>query len=150
MKLGRTFLAGLFAAVLAAPAFATDNQSTLQNQQPQASALQTQQQGLGSTQTSEQANQENQHQNKAQGTASEKTASNLNSPININTATVQDLKSVKGVGQKRAEAIVKYRDANGNFASLDDLAKVKGISQKWVEKNRTHLTIGDSSPVAAG
>ena len=50
--------------------------------------------------------------------------------INLNKADVDTLtQSFKGIGRKRAEAIVAYREANGEFKSLDDLALVKGIGR---------------------
>lgn len=60
--------------------------------------------------------------------------------ININKADINTLtQSFKGVGQKRAEAIVAYREANGGFKSIDDLALVKGLGKSFVDKNREKL-----------
>lgn len=60
--------------------------------------------------------------------------------ININKADVDTLtQSFKGIGRKRAEAIIAYRDANDGFKSIDDLALVKGIGKSFVEKNRQQL-----------
>lgn len=61
--------------------------------------------------------------------------------IDINSADAKSLTLLKGIGQKRAEAIVKYREANGNFKSVDELSKVKGISKSIIEKNRDHMTV---------
>ena len=55
-------------------------------------------------------------------------------PININTADAHELATLKGVGPKKATAIVQYREANGLFKSIDDLSKVKGFSEKTVKK----------------
>lgn len=63
-------------------------------------------------------------------------------PVDINTASVEILAdAVKGIGSKKAEAIVAYREEHGAFKTVDDLAKVKGIGQKTIEKNREHLTV---------
>ena len=62
-------------------------------------------------------------------------------PVNINTADAATLSKVKGLGPKKAEAIVKYRDANGPFPSIDDVSKVKGIGPKLLKKIRDQLTI---------
>lgn len=70
-------------------------------------------------------------------------------PININTADVAGLQQLTGIGQKKAEAIIQYRDKNGPFASVDDLAKVSGIGEKTVEKNRSLMTVGSEKPAAA-
>lgn len=60
----------------------------------------------------------------------------LAAPININTADVQALsKNIKGVGLKKAQAIVAFRDKNGKFKTIQDLKKVKGIGSKLLEKN---------------
>ena len=50
--------------------------------------------------------------------------------VNINTATVEELKTLKGVGEKKAEAIIEYRKKNGSFQTKEDLMKVRGIGKK--------------------
>lgn len=62
--------------------------------------------------------------------------------VNINTASVQELTSLPGIGQAKAEAIVKYREANGPFKSVDDITKVSGIGPKMLEKIKDEITIG--------
>ncbi len=63
-------------------------------------------------------------------------------PVNINTATADSLAfNIKGVGKKKAEAIIAYRQANGPFKSIDELLKVKGIGPKILVKNRADLLI---------
>ena len=57
--------------------------------------------------------------------------------IDINTADKAALMTViKGVGEKRAEAIIAYREKNGPFKSIDELAEVSGIGQSIVDANR--------------
>jgi competence protein ComEA len=46
--------------------------------------------------------------------------------VNINTATKEELTSIKGIGEKRAQDIIDYRTKNGNFKSVDDLEKFPG------------------------
>lgn len=65
-------------------------------------------------------------------------------PININTADAKTLETIKGIGAKKAAAIVAYRDKHGNFTSVDELTKVKGISAAMVKKNHEMLTVGDA------
>lgn len=61
--------------------------------------------------------------------------------ININKADLGTLvQSFKGIGKKRAEAIIAFREAHGGFKSIDDLALVKGIGKSFVEKNRAKLS----------
>jgi competence protein ComEA len=62
--------------------------------------------------------------------------------VNINTADAALLAAVlKGVGQKKAQAIIEFREANGPFVSADDLARVKGIGPRTVEINRSAIRI---------
>jgi len=53
--------------------------------------------------------------------------------ININTASAEELTSVKGIGEKTAQAIVEYRQKNGSFNTIEDIKKVKGIGDKKFE-----------------
>jgi competence protein ComEA len=63
-------------------------------------------------------------------------------PVNINTADAKTLATnIKGVGDKKAEAIVQYREKYGPFKSADDLTKVKGIGPQLIEKNRDSLLV---------
>ena len=61
--------------------------------------------------------------------------------IDINIADSKVLSSLKGVGMKKAQAIIKYRDENGKFISIDDLLNVNGIGKKILALNKTKLTI---------
>ncbi|WP_430461985.1 ComEA family DNA-binding protein [Thalassolituus sp. LLYu03] len=61
--------------------------------------------------------------------------------VNLNTATVEQLTTLKGVGKAKAEAIIQYRAAHGEFKSLDELTQVKGIGAGIIEKNRGLLAL---------
>ena len=61
--------------------------------------------------------------------------------IDINTATVEDLEKVKGIGKTIAERIVEYRYRNGAFASIDDLKNVKGAGVALFEKIRDRIRV---------
>lgn len=66
-------------------------------------------------------------------------------PVDINTAGAEALaEAISGVGLKRAEAIIAYRDEHGPFASVDDLAKVQGIGERIVDGSRDRLKAGKS------
>jgi len=67
-------------------------------------------------------------------------------PVNINTADVKTLDTVKGIGPKKAQAIVDYRTKHGPFKSVDDLTNVPGIKAKTLEKLRANLTVGEGAP----
>lgn len=67
-------------------------------------------------------------------------------PVDINSADASTLASViTGVGESRAVAIVKYRDAHGPFASVDELSNVKGIGMKTIDKSRSNLMVSAPS-----
>lgn len=61
--------------------------------------------------------------------------------ININTADVPELTKLKGIGVKKAEAIVAWRTANGDFKSVDQLLEVKGIGEATLMQNRENIRI---------
>jgi competence protein ComEA len=63
--------------------------------------------------------------------------------VNINSATVEELASLNGIGKAKAEAIIAYRTTNGNFATVEDLTKVKGIGDKIIEKIKPEITVGE-------
>jgi competence protein ComEA len=64
--------------------------------------------------------------------------------VNINTADKEALMtSIKGVGEKRAEAIIAYREQNGSFKSVEELAEVRGVGPSIVEKNMDNLSDTD-------
>ncbi len=63
-------------------------------------------------------------------------------PVNINTADAKMISdSLTGVGQKKAEAIVKYRSEKGPFKTPEELANVTGIGEKTVEKNKKDILL---------
>ena len=67
--------------------------------------------------------------------------------VDINTAGLSELKSLKGIGKKLAQRIIDDRKANGPFTSVDDLKRVKGIGKKTVEKNRIRMRVSSPKPV---
>lgn len=61
--------------------------------------------------------------------------------VNINTATVDDFKDVSGIGPKKAEKIIAFREKNGDFKELHDLTKVSGIGEKSLDSLKDQLTV---------
>jgi len=63
-------------------------------------------------------------------------------PVDINTADAKTLSAnINGIGDKKAVAIVQYREKHGPFKTADDLSKVKGIGPSLIEKNRDILLV---------
>jgi len=61
--------------------------------------------------------------------------------ININSASQQELESIKGVGPATAAAIIEYREQKGGFVSVEELTNVKGIGEKRLSKIADDLTV---------
>ncbi len=61
--------------------------------------------------------------------------------LNVNTASVQELQALPGIGRVTARRIVDYRSAQGPFADQKDLLKVKGIGQSTLEKIRDKIVL---------
>ena len=79
------------------------------------------------------------------GLASVAFAADPAEPVDVNTASAEALaEAIHGVGIKRAQAIVVYRERHGAFSSVDQLAQVRGISVNTVERNRGRLTANAS------
>ena len=69
--------------------------------------------------------------------------------VNINTATPEELASLQGIGPAKAKAIVDYRKAKGDFKTIDDIKNVKGIGDKMFEKLKPQLTVTGATVVEA-
>jgi len=65
--------------------------------------------------------------------------------VNINSATVSQLQAVSGIGEKTATSIVEYRKTHGKFQKLEDLKNVKGIGDKKLKKLKPQLQINGSN-----
>ncbi|MFD3157611.1 helix-hairpin-helix domain-containing protein [Haloimpatiens sp. FM7330] len=61
--------------------------------------------------------------------------------INLNTATLEELKTLPGVGEVTAKKIIEYREKNGGFSCIDDLKKIDRIGEKTVNKLRDKVDI---------
>ncbi|SPL69245.1 ComE operon protein 1 [Acinetobacter stercoris] len=80
--------------------------------------------------------------NKSSGSASGiKASQSTSNRISLNRADLLQLQQLKGVGAKKAQAIIEYRQQNGNFKTIEDIQKVKGIGPKMFENNKSLLTL---------
>ena len=66
---------------------------------------------------------------------------NKDNKININTANSAELDSLSGIGPSKAEAIIKYREENGNFKTIEEIKNVTGIGEGLFEKFKENITI---------
>ncbi|WP_303974036.1 helix-hairpin-helix domain-containing protein [Streptococcus merionis] len=74
-------------------------------------------------------------------TGTSSTSQSGNGLVNINTATLAELQTISGIGAKRAQDIIDYREANGGFKTIDDLNNVSGIGDKTMENLRSQVTV---------
>jgi competence ComEA-like helix-hairpin-helix protein len=66
-------------------------------------------------------------------------------PVNINTATSEELQQVPGIGPVTADKILQMRKSYGAFKSVDDLLAIRGLGQKRLDKMRKYLTVAKVS-----
>lgn len=76
-----------------------------------------------------------------QTTETTTSTANENNIININTASLNELLTIKGLGKTKAENIINYREINGNFNSIDELLNVNGIGQITFEKIKEFIKV---------
>lgn len=62
-------------------------------------------------------------------------------PINLNSASKEQLTTITGIGDKKADLILQYRQEHGQFKSVDDLKNINGFGDKTVDKLRDQLAV---------
>ena len=73
--------------------------------------------------------------------SSDDSASAVSYPINLNTATVEELTSIDGLGESRASAIIEYRDYLGGYTSVEQIKEISGIGDATYAKLAPYLTV---------
>ena len=61
--------------------------------------------------------------------------------INLNTATLEELQTLSGIGESKAKAIIEYRETVGKFQKIEDLMEVSGIGEALYEKVKNDITV---------
>ena len=61
--------------------------------------------------------------------------------VNINSANLEELKKISGVGDVKAQSIIEYREKNGGFKSIDEIKNIDGIGEKTFEKIKDKITL---------
>ena len=74
-------------------------------------------------------------------TISETQEDSSNKLISINTATKEELMTLNSIGESKANAIIEYRNTNGNFKSIEDIKNVSGIGDVLFEKIKSNITV---------
>jgi competence protein ComEA len=69
------------------------------------------------------------------------TAAKESGKVNLNTASINELTALKGIGEKKAQAIVDYREKQGKFTTVEQLADVSGIGPATLEANRDMIIV---------
>lgn len=77
----------------------------------------------------------------SQAVGSKKETSTKTSIISINNASKEELMTLNGIGNAKAEAIITYRNDHGGFKSIDELLEVKGIGESVFNKIKDHITL---------
>lgn len=67
-------------------------------------------------------------------------------PLDLNTATLEQLEQLPGIGPAAAQAIVNFRTKSGRFQRVEDLLAIRGISQRKLDQLRRYVTVRAAAP----
>lgn len=74
-------------------------------------------------------------------TTEEETSRVFSGTVNINTADVDELMQLEEIGEKKAQAIIEYREKNGKFRTVEELTNVSGIGKSILNKNINRISV---------
>lgn len=75
------------------------------------------------------------------GDISNSVQANEDNIININTATLEELQKISGIGEVKAKGIIQYREQNGGFNSIEEIKNIDGIGEKTFEKMKDQIKV---------
>ena len=81
------------------------------------------------------------NESKSSGSGSSSENNDLKEKININTATLEELQTLTGIGAGKAQSIIDYRIENGDFSKIEDIMNVSGIGEAVFEKIKEYITV---------
>lgn len=84
---------------------------------------------------------ENSLKNDACITSNSNSQTQINGKINLNTASVEELMTLQGIGESKAKDIIKYRETNGGFKSIEELTNISGIGESTLAQIKENITV---------
>lgn len=93
------------------------------------------------TESSQQSVQDDSADSEAEATSHSQTAASVTYPLNINTATYEELVTISGISQSRASAIIEYREYLGSYTSVEQIKEIRGIGDATYAKVSPYLTV---------